>query len=436
MADFEIKKQKLEEADYKGKDVAALSDYPSLDGMSADYLKKRFDNVPENILGKDKHNGLIDALTSIADGSSGAQNIGVSPIDGIDAGTVQAALVALMDAFSASGNGDMYKKDYDTDRNGKVDAADVADNAKALNGKAESALSVGSAANAANAAKLNNKTEGQLSVANAASLGGAAASAFAKLAGAAFAGPVTNTGSFSTTHANGFSVDASDGSLWLRGGNYYFRFHYTGANLFIHQYDANKSAASAKEILRLGNAGDIEVNSASAPSFEVNAVDGSLWLKGGSNRYRLHYGNNNILYLHRYGATGSTPISAPIVIGTDDKVALTLKNVVATVPYRTDVIDVGADSNRVWTSANTVHVQALVYPKAAMYASTLYILGKIPSSIPYPKAMYYSTIFAAVYASGEVVPGEFSINTSGEILVNWFKKLPSMFNIDAAYQIV
>lgn len=81
---------KVKDADFTAKDIASLSDRPSADGMGATALKERFDMGAKKVLAP-KLNALIDLLN----GSEGAANIGVTPIDGVAGYFLQEVLIAL-----------------------------------------------------------------------------------------------------------------------------------------------------------------------------------------------------------------------------------------------------------------------------------------------------------------------------------------------------
>lgn len=87
-----IENLKLNDGDFSGQDISSLPDRPSDAGITTAQLKARFDQIGKVILGLGRFNRLIDALMSKTAGDSGANNIGVSPIEGISGGNVQAAL--------------------------------------------------------------------------------------------------------------------------------------------------------------------------------------------------------------------------------------------------------------------------------------------------------------------------------------------------------
>ena len=81
---------KVKNEDFENMDIASLSDRPSADGMSAQMLKERFDAATKHIV-QPKFNQLIEILTS----QEGADNIGITPIEGIAGYTVQQILTAV-----------------------------------------------------------------------------------------------------------------------------------------------------------------------------------------------------------------------------------------------------------------------------------------------------------------------------------------------------
>jgi len=74
--------------------VKVLSDTPSSDGVTAEQLKNIFDGRTDKEI-KDSINGIVDDLTSITDGSSGADNIGATALKESGATTVQGQLEEL-----------------------------------------------------------------------------------------------------------------------------------------------------------------------------------------------------------------------------------------------------------------------------------------------------------------------------------------------------
>ena len=81
---------KIKDEDFADLDIESLSDRPSADGMSAQKLKERFDAGSKKVV-KPKYNQLIEILTS----QEGADNIGITPIDGVAGYTVQQILSAI-----------------------------------------------------------------------------------------------------------------------------------------------------------------------------------------------------------------------------------------------------------------------------------------------------------------------------------------------------
>ena len=86
---------KFQEVEFIGKDITSLPDAPSANGITAAELKARFDMVPKLMIALGKYNELIDALTA-----SGAQDVSIEEIPGLDAETVQEALALLNENVS------------------------------------------------------------------------------------------------------------------------------------------------------------------------------------------------------------------------------------------------------------------------------------------------------------------------------------------------
>lgn len=86
---------KFQEVEFIGKDITSLPDAPSANGITAAELKARFDMVPKLMIALGKYNELIDALTA-----SGAQDVTIDEIPGLDAETVQEALALLNENVS------------------------------------------------------------------------------------------------------------------------------------------------------------------------------------------------------------------------------------------------------------------------------------------------------------------------------------------------
>lgn len=78
-------------SEYTGKDIEGLPDQPPL---SAEELKRRFDSMVKNLIAP-KHNDLIYALDSTADGLSGADGVKATAINGLTGTSVQALLESL-----------------------------------------------------------------------------------------------------------------------------------------------------------------------------------------------------------------------------------------------------------------------------------------------------------------------------------------------------
>jgi hypothetical protein len=68
--------------------VADLSDRPNEDGLTSEQLKAFFDSRGDNEL-KASINGIVDDLLAVTDGSSGADQIGATPVNEGGANTVQ-----------------------------------------------------------------------------------------------------------------------------------------------------------------------------------------------------------------------------------------------------------------------------------------------------------------------------------------------------------
>lgn len=86
---------KFASGDFAGQDIASLPDRPGSTGMTAAQLKARFDNIGKAMLALGKFNDLIDALQSVSDGNSGADNIAVTEIATAAGVSVQEVLEAL-----------------------------------------------------------------------------------------------------------------------------------------------------------------------------------------------------------------------------------------------------------------------------------------------------------------------------------------------------
>ena len=86
---------KFQEVEFIGKDITSLPNAPSANGITAAELKARFDMVPKLMIALGKYNELIDALTA-----SGAQDVTIDEIPGLDAETVQEALALLNENVS------------------------------------------------------------------------------------------------------------------------------------------------------------------------------------------------------------------------------------------------------------------------------------------------------------------------------------------------
>lgn len=81
---------KVKDEDFNDLDIMSLPSRPSAAGMSAAQLQERFDAGAKQVI-RPKLNALIDLLN----GSEGAANIGVTPIDGVAGYFLQEVLIAL-----------------------------------------------------------------------------------------------------------------------------------------------------------------------------------------------------------------------------------------------------------------------------------------------------------------------------------------------------
>lgn len=81
---------KVKDEDFNDLDIMSLPSRPSAAGMSAAQLQERFDAGAKQVI-RPKLNALIDLMS----GSEGADNIGITPIEGLAGYTVQQFLVAL-----------------------------------------------------------------------------------------------------------------------------------------------------------------------------------------------------------------------------------------------------------------------------------------------------------------------------------------------------
>ena len=86
---------KFASGDFANQDISSLPDRPATIGMTAAQLKARFDNIGKIMVSLGRYNDLIDALQSVADGNSGADNIKVTAVAGATGLTVQEVLEAL-----------------------------------------------------------------------------------------------------------------------------------------------------------------------------------------------------------------------------------------------------------------------------------------------------------------------------------------------------
>ena len=95
-----IENLKFSESEFSGKDISSLPDRPSDAGITAEELKKRFDQIGKFMIALGRFNELIDALISTAKGTSGAENIKSAPIDGLTGSTIYEMLVELSEKAS------------------------------------------------------------------------------------------------------------------------------------------------------------------------------------------------------------------------------------------------------------------------------------------------------------------------------------------------
>lgn len=81
---------KVKDENFNGLDIMSLPTRPSASGMSAAQLQERFDAGSKQVI-MPKFNQLIEILNS----SEGADNIGITPIEGLSGYTVQQILLAI-----------------------------------------------------------------------------------------------------------------------------------------------------------------------------------------------------------------------------------------------------------------------------------------------------------------------------------------------------
>ena len=81
---------KVKDENFSGLDIMSLPTRPSASGMSAAQLQERFDAGAKQVIAP-KLNQLIDLLN----GTEGADNIGIAPIEGLSGYTVQQILLAI-----------------------------------------------------------------------------------------------------------------------------------------------------------------------------------------------------------------------------------------------------------------------------------------------------------------------------------------------------
>lgn len=81
---------KVKDEDFNDLDIMSLPSRPSAAGMSAAQLQERFDAGSKQVI-RPKLNALIDLLN----GTEGADNIGITPIEGLSGYTVQQILLAI-----------------------------------------------------------------------------------------------------------------------------------------------------------------------------------------------------------------------------------------------------------------------------------------------------------------------------------------------------
>ena len=155
-----IKDLKFNAADFSGKDISSLPDRPGDSGITGQQLKERFDQIPKIMVAMGGFNDLIDELN----GANGAENIGVTPVEGLNGGNIQqivnevgglireatnAANTAAEQGIAATAAANDAKTAA-TAATAKAEAAEVA-----ASGAITAANSATNAANSANTAATN-----------------------------------------------------------------------------------------------------------------------------------------------------------------------------------------------------------------------------------------------------------------------------------------
>jgi hypothetical protein len=86
-----------------------------------------------------------------------------------------------------------------------------------------------------------------------------------------------------------------------------------------------------------------------APNFRIDIADGSMWLTGGSRRFRIHYDSGNNLYFHVYNADGTSIVATPLYISAAGEV-------VAPTINATGALKSQGTYNRTTTAAANTHI--------------------------------------------------------------------------------
>lgn len=156
-----IKDLKFNAADFSGKDISSLPDRPGDSGITGQQLKERFDQIPKIMVAMGGFNDLIDELN----GANGAENIGVTPVEGLNGGNIQqivnevgglireatnaasAATVAATEASEAAATATAKANAAATAANNATSKATAAETAaNTATAKADTAASQGAAA--------------------------------------------------------------------------------------------------------------------------------------------------------------------------------------------------------------------------------------------------------------------------------------------------
>lgn len=86
-----------------------------------------------------------------------------------------------------------------------------------------------------------------------------------------------------------------------------------------------------------------------APNFRIDVADGSMWLKGGSRLFRIHYDSGNNLYFHVYNADGTSIVATPLYISAAG-------DVIAPTINATGALKSQGTYNRTTTAAANTHI--------------------------------------------------------------------------------